>query len=411
MSLRLVLGILILFLSVWIAFFLPGYNEKLIIISIFISSIFTILQLLNSSILALMQANMKVEYSAFTLIIWKLVNLFWVWFIAYIFYPKEFIQNSDYFSPFIYIMIVWVISVLINTIMNYFYARKIVKFSFSWDFEYIKYIFKISVPYWVALFLSVVYFKMDVIILSIMEPQNISDRNISLYSLPMKIVEVIMVIWGFYMTSILPSLTENFKKQNRQELSTLLDISFKVLLMFSSLVFVLWVIFRDYIIKIIATEDYLSKTLPYNSSDAFLIVFAVVLFYFISLVFIYTFVATERQNKLLKINIIVTIFNFIWNILLIPKFSFMWAWFVTLLSQILLLTLWYFGTKDLVKFSFPKKFILINILFWTFMLVFWNYILANFKISLYVDFLLYWTIFWAIYLVFFFFIYKKYIKI
>ena len=42
MSLRLVLGILILFLSVWIAFFLPGYNEKLIIISIFISSIFTI---------------------------------------------------------------------------------------------------------------------------------------------------------------------------------------------------------------------------------------------------------------------------------------------------------------------------------------------------------------------------------
>ena len=356
MSLRLVLGILILFLSVWIAFFLPGYNEKLIIISIF-----TILQLLNSSILALMQANMKVEYSAFTLIIWKLVNLFWVWSIAYIFYPKEFIQNSDYFSPFIYIMIVWVISVLINTIMNYFYARKIVKFSFSWDFEYIKYIFKISVPYWVALFLSVVYFKMDVIILSIMEPQNIADRNISLYSLP--------------------------------------------------LVFVLWVLFRDYIIRIIATEDYLSKILPYNSSDAFLIVFAVVLFYFISLVFIYTFVATERQNKLLKINVIVTIFNFIWNILLIPKFSFMWAWFVTLLSQILLLTLWYFGTKDLVKFSFPKKFILVNILFWTFMLVFWNYILSNFKISLYVDFLLYWTIFWAIYLVFFFFIYKKYIKI
>ena len=255
MSLRLVLGILILFLSVWIAFFLPGYNEKLIIISIFISSIFTILQLLNSSILALMQANMKVEYSAFTLIIWKLVNLFWVWSIAYIFYPKEFIQNSDYFSPFIYIMIVWVISVLVNTLMNYFYARKIVKFSFSWDFEYIKYIFKISVPYWVALFLSVVYFKMDVIILSIMEPQNIADRNISLYSLPMKIVEVIMVIWGFYMTSILPSLTENFKKQNRQELSTLLDISFKVLLMFSSFVFVLWVIFRDYIIRIIATED------------------------------------------------------------------------------------------------------------------------------------------------------------
>ena len=111
MSLRLILWIFILILAVAIAFFLPWYNSILALISIFIASIFTILQLLNSSILALMQANMKVEYSAFTLILWKLVNLFWTALVAYVFYPKQFIENSDYFSPFIYIMIVWVISV------------------------------------------------------------------------------------------------------------------------------------------------------------------------------------------------------------------------------------------------------------------------------------------------------------
>jgi hypothetical protein len=48
--------------------------------------------------------------------------------IAYFAYPKELIENSDYFTPFLYIMCAGVISVILNTILNYWYARKIVKF-------------------------------------------------------------------------------------------------------------------------------------------------------------------------------------------------------------------------------------------------------------------------------------------
>ena len=59
MTLRLILWILILFISTLIAYFIPGYNSSLAIICIVIASIFTIIQLLNSSIMALMQANMK----------------------------------------------------------------------------------------------------------------------------------------------------------------------------------------------------------------------------------------------------------------------------------------------------------------------------------------------------------------
>lgn len=413
MSLRLFLWIFILFLSIFIAYFLPWYNSTLALLSIFISSIFTILQLLNSSILAMMQANMKVEFSAFSLIFWKIVNLFWVFFIAYYFYPKEFIQNSDYFTPFIYIMIVWVISVWINTILNYFYARKITKFWFCFDFNYIKYIFKISIPYWLALFLSVVYFKMDVMMLSIMEWSN---ENIALYTLPMKIIEVIMVIWWFYMTSMLPSLTKKFKEKNILEVDKIIDISFKVLFMFSSMVFVLWVLFREYIILIVANQKYLDETIRFNSSDAFLVVFSVILFYFISLVFIYTFVASEKQNRLLKINIIVTIFNFLWNLFFIPIFSFIWSWIVTLLSQILLFILWYFWTKDLINFKFPFKFIFINIFFSFIIYYFWYFLLHNFsfketlKYWLYIDFFGFWFLIFFIYVIFYLIVYKKFLK-
>ena len=64
----------------------------------------------------------------------------------------------------------------------------------QFDREYIKHIIKISLPYGIALFLSVVYFKIDIILLSILEPTEKADISIALYSLPMKVVEVLMVI-------------------------------------------------------------------------------------------------------------------------------------------------------------------------------------------------------------------------
>ena len=409
MTLRLILWIIILFLATWIAYFIPWYNSELALVSIFIASIFTILQLINSSILALMQANMKIEFSAISLILAKLVNLWIVWLVSYIFYPKELIEASNYFTPFIYIMIAWVIGVFFNTLLNYFYARRLAKISFKFDFNYIKHLFKISLPYGLALFLSVVYFKLDVIVLSILEWPVKGDLSIALYSLPMKIIEVLMVIGWFYMTSLLPSLTKWFKEKDEKILSKLIWISFKVLFSFASLIFVLWVLFRDYLILIIANNDYIDTSHLYNSSDAFLVVFWVILFYFLSLVFIYSLVASENQNKLLKINIIVTVFNVIGNIILIPKYSFIWAWITTILSQILLFILWYFYTKKLINFHLPFLFLIRNILFWLLIYFLGDYLLNNHNISLYIDFLLYWFSLFGIYCLYLYYEFKHHI--
>ncbi len=410
MTLRLILWIIILFFSTLLAFFLPWYNSSLAILSIIIASLFTILQLINSSILSLMQANMKIEFSAISLIIAKIANVFLIAFIAYFLYPKEFIQDSNYFSPFLFIIWAWVISVFINTLLNYFYAKKITSIRFEFDYEYIKHLFKISLPYWVALFLSVVYFKVDVILLSLLEWPKLWDLSIALYSLPMKIVEVLMVIWWFYMTSLLPSLSSWFKENDHNKLIHLTDISFKILFAFASILFVWWVLFRDYIIRIIANEDYITTTHIYNSSDAFLIVFFVILFYFLSLVFIYVLVAAEKQSKLLKINIFITIFNIVWNILLIPKYSFMWAWITTLLSQVLLFIFWYYHTKKLINFKFPIFFIIRVILSSIIIFWFWYYLISYFSRWLYFDFIVYSLIISFIFMFYYFFEFKKIYK-
>jgi len=55
----------------------------------------------------------------------------------------------------------------------------------------------------------------------------------------MKVVEVLMVIGGFYLNSLLPSLTNLFKEGNHRKLTEVLDISFKFLLSFGMIIFVI----------------------------------------------------------------------------------------------------------------------------------------------------------------------------
>lgn len=353
LTLRLGLWLIIFILALWVAFLLPGYHEPSTLIAIAIVWVFTVVSLLNSSLLALMQSQMKMEFSLFSVVAGKLVNIGTIaFFLIYLF--TDTIQSNLAFLSVFVAGLLWII---LNTIMNYFYAKTICKIQFLFDRDYITHIFKISLPYWVALFLSVVYFKIDVIILSIMESPEQANISIALYGLPMKITEVLMVLWGFYLNSLLPSLSEMYKNNKITEIAKTFALSLKVLLSFWVLIVCLGNLFAAETIRIIATPEYLNPIGSlYNSAQVFWIVLFILMFYFVSNCFIYMLIASERQWILLWINFWVTIFNIIWNIIMIPYFSFFWAAIVTLLSQIMLMiTSWYLVLKEI---KIPRVYLL-----------------------------------------------------
>jgi len=212
------------------------------------------------------------------------------------------------------------------------------------------------------------------------------------------------------MTSLLPSLTDYFQKKDEGRWDHLISLSFKFLFSSAILIFVLGVLFRDYMIRIIANDDYLLTSHMFNSSDAFLVVLSVIVFYFISLVFIYSLVASNNQGKLLKINIIVTIFNILWNIILIPKYSFMGAGIITLLSQILLMFLGYFYTRKLIHFHLPFVFVLKNLVFAVLIYSIWYYMLSYLSLWLYADFIVYGLLLFGVYSLFLYFLFVPYIR-
>ena len=336
LSLRTLLWIAIWILAFIIALFLPGYNNILSLCAICIVGAFTLVSLINSSLLALMQSQMKMEFSLLSLVAWKLINLSLIALFLIFIFTDTSLTNVAFLSVFI----AGFLGICLNTYMNYRYAQKIVDISYRWDWEYIKYIFKISLPYGIALFLSVVYFKVDVILLSLLESPEKADISIALYGLPMKIIEVLMVLWGFYLNSLLPSLTQKYTQKKFTEISHILWLSLKILASFWFCIFLVGHLFARETIAIIATDEYISPIGHiFNSVQALQVVLAVLLFYFLSLTFIYILIASQRQSLLLWINIIVTIFNIIGNIMVIPYYSFLGSAYITLCSQILLFIL------------------------------------------------------------------------
>jgi O-antigen/teichoic acid export membrane protein len=158
-------------------------------------------------------------------------------------------------------------------------------------------------------------------------------------------------------------MSTSYKEKNFKKLQEISQNTFKLLLVFWAWVIALWTVFKKYIILLIANKDYLEQTSlnHFTSANAFDVVFFMLLFFYLWLVFSYLLVATERQNRLLKISIILTIVNIIWNIILIPYLSFIWAWIVTVFTQILFLVLAYFFSRDIFKFKFPIKYIVLVI--------------------------------------------------
>lgn len=63
LSLRSISGVIIIFLSLFVALFLDGYHSHEVLLGIFIVGLFTFFGLVNSSIMSYLQAILKTEFS------------------------------------------------------------------------------------------------------------------------------------------------------------------------------------------------------------------------------------------------------------------------------------------------------------------------------------------------------------
>lgn len=261
------------------------------------------------------------------------------------------------FWGFVGVLVAGLLGNIVMTGLLYFYANKIEPIRFRYDPVYMKHILQISLPYGIALFLNVIYFKVDIILLSILEPRTFADTSIALYSVPMKIVEVGMMFGTLFLNSMLPLFTEAIKKTDFGALHSYVAKAYKILLIFGVGIATFLFVNAGAVIGLLASREYIEHTkYLYTSLDAMQIVVFIFLFYFLSSLFTYLLIAHDEQKKLLRINLTITIVNLVGNLALIPFYSFVGSAWVTLTCQFLLLAQTYRATRHMVHFNFLPSF-------------------------------------------------------
>lgn len=365
LSLRTFFGIAIIGLSTGLALFLPGYSGSPMAISgVFIAGIFTLFGLINSSILSTLQARLETEFSFISTTVGKLVNFIGILLVVYVIAPN-FASGPTY--GFILIMIAGLIGNLTMTVMLFIHARRKHAIRFHWDMPTIRHILTASIPYGLALFLNVIFFKIDSQLISVIESMThnelYADRSNGLYGVAMKIVETGMMFGTLYLNSLLPLFAENLRHKAWPKIRELYQKSFRLLFFAGLSISMTLYVFAEEIVQLVATKSYLHQAISVDgrtagAEDALRIVAFIFLFYFLSSLSTYLLIAHNEQKKLLKINALIAGLNIIGNALVIPYYSFIGSAWVTLLCQILLLILTSRTARKIHHTAFAWGFIL-----------------------------------------------------
>lgn len=338
LTLRTTSWVLIIFFSLAIAPILQWYNSLMALLGIFIAGLFTLLGLVNSSLMSYLQATLRTEFSFIANTGGKLLTFGMILMFVWVFFPNS--SGISEMNKYLLIMLAGLAGNMLMTWLTWWYANRWHPIRFGWDTEYIKYILTISLPFWVALFLNVIFFKADTILLSVMESPEIADTAVALYSLPMKIVEVGMMYGTVFLNSLLPVLTTAIEKGDKEKEKKLMKHALLLLGGAGAIISLTLFSLAPWVIQIISTNAYVhTEVMGYTAVDAMRIVVWIFLVYFISSLYTYALIARGEQKQMMYINATIALLNIIGNIIFIPLYSFVGSAWVTLFTQVLLLML------------------------------------------------------------------------
>ena len=223
------------------------------------------------------------------------------------------------------------VSGFVNFVLLVIFARKYVKFSLEFDFPYWRQIIKNTFPIAVSLVLTLVYFKIDSIFLSLpminrYSPNLMSD--VGIYGIAYKILEGLIFFPAMFVGLIMPLLSnsafidnEKFKKVFQKTLDIL--IIFIVPLIIGILMLSLPIV-------ILVGGNNFSASAPALS----ILALAIGLIFLGSL-FGNSIIALNKQKMGAWIYFIGMIFNVVTNLIFIPKYRYIGAAWTTTATEFL----------------------------------------------------------------------------
>lgn len=363
LGLRTVLTFFAMALAMGVVILIPGYKNTVIPLGVAIATISTLLTLLNGTISTVLQVHLDMRYTTISLVIGKIVHVAYMAWVALI----EFPHNPE--TGFYHLLWAGVIGNLVMLILTTYYTRRYTKIGYRFDGSFWYDIFRKSLPYGAALVLNNLYFRIDVILLSLILPHSIAvskgvvscpasfcgDIEVGLLGVAMRMLEVMVIIPVYFMNSVLPIMTRYLEEKN-EKIRQLMQYSFDFLTASAMPLLVGGFILAVPIVKLISDAEFVSGVkYPFGSDTGVKILMFAMALSFVNTLFGFSLVVLNKQIKLMYINAAAVVFNVLLNLLIIPYYGFRGAAIISVFSELLILIFTYHVSQKNLGFHLQTK--------------------------------------------------------
>ena len=343
LTFRTLIALFIFSLTFLIGFFIPQYHDIRYGIGIIAAASFWLT--LNGTYVGIFQNRLRMDKAALTDVLGRLAILGGVFFLIG--------QGTD----LNHILWAYFAGNMVNFFLSAYMGRIYVHFRPTFDFDYWREIFRETLPIFLVSVLALISFKIDTVMLSLMR----SSIDVGIYGPPYKVVEILILLPGIFMGNVFPILTAYiYSKDLRLESAFQKSFDFLVVIAIPIVVGVIMTAQR--IIRIVAGPEFVGIHtippvfgIPATSSFALQILIVAVGLAYLSHLFSYMIIALGKQTKMIVPNIIFVVFNVGLNLILIPKISYIGAAMVTILTEIIVVTIYWWLMRRYIDLKINIK--------------------------------------------------------
>lgn len=222
-------------------------------------------------------------------------------------------------------------------VLNYLFIKSHIKIDYRFDSQLITILLKKSLPIGLASLLSLFYFRIDTVLLSVFK----GTKDVGIYSLSYKIFENLLIFWAFYIGAFFPLFSRYHNEKNTPKYSGLLKKSIVIALVFGGVVMFSGILFAPLAIKILGGSGFDESVLPLR------ILFLASSLFFINTLFYYLIFIKDKVNVLLGSLFVSLVINVILNLALIPKYSYVGASIATVITELLLFVFYIYHIRKI----------------------------------------------------------------
>ncbi|QQS15324.1 MAG: flippase [Candidatus Moraniibacteriota bacterium] len=209
-----------------------------------------------------------------------------------------------------------------NAVSLFFLSQRLLSFHLSFDVSFWKNFLRESLPVGMISIVSFAYFKMDTILLSILQ----GSADVGIYNAAYKIIENLTFFPAMIAGLILP-LFSRYIFHEPEKFRLVADKTFKVFVVFAAPIAIGGFFLAEPLVLLIGGPDFLAAALPLR-----ILIFSLAAIFFGNF-FNAILIAGNLQKRLLVLLSVVAFFNIIANLLLIPQYSFVGAASVSLATE------------------------------------------------------------------------------